>query len=388
MGHDDVDRGRCRRRDCCSVSVSPRPARADRDGGTVPTSALMRYFTNPVTSERGSDRGSLCNHPNATVAYAERVMQYRRLGNSGLKVSVVGLGCNNFGRRLDRDGAIRVVHACIDAGITLFDTADAYGAGDSERYLGAAISGRRDRVIVATKFASEMGDGPYDRGGSRLYIRRAVEASLRRLDTDYIDLYQMHWFDPDAPTEETLSTLDDLVHEGKVRYIGSSNFTGWQIADADWIARVNHWVPFVSAQNRYSLLDRAVEREVIPACRRFGVGMIPYSPLAGGMLTGKYRRGQEPPAGTRLAGNPRADRFLNDRNFDTVEALERFAADRGLTLLQVAIGGLAAQPQVASVIAGAMTPEQVMANVEAGSWEPSPEDLAEIDRLAPAQSDG
>jgi aryl-alcohol dehydrogenase-like predicted oxidoreductase len=286
---------------------------------------------------------------------------------------------------MDEDASVRVVHAAIDHGITLFDTADVYGAGDSERYLGAAVKGRRNRVLVATKFRSSMGNGPYDQGGSRLYIRRAVEASLRRLGTDYIDLYQMHGPDPDTPIEETLSTLDDLVREGTVRYIGSSNFAGWQIADAGWTARVERWTPFVSAQNRYSLLDRAVEREVIPACRRFGVGMIPYSPLASGMLTGKYRRGQEPPSGTRLAGSPRADRFLNDANFDVVESLERFARERDLTLLQIAIGGLAAQPEVASVIAGATSPEQVAANVESGSWQPSPEDLAEIDRLAPPQ---
>jgi aryl-alcohol dehydrogenase-like predicted oxidoreductase len=229
-----------------------------------------------------------------------------------------------------------------------------------------------------------MGDRSHDEGGSRLHIRQAVEASLRRLGTDYIDLYQMHWSDPDTPLEETLDTLNDLVHEGKVHYIGCSNFAGWQIADAAWIARTNHWAPFVSVQNRYSLLDRSVEREVIPACERFGLGMIPYSPLGSGMLTGKYRRGQPPPAGAKLAQMPQmAERFLTDANFDAVESLERFAGERGLSLLQVAIGGLAAQPQVASVIAGAMSPEQVAANVEAGLWEPSPEELAEIDRIAP-----
>jgi aryl-alcohol dehydrogenase-like predicted oxidoreductase len=315
-------------------------------------------------------------------------MRYRRLGSSGLKVTVVGVGCNNFGRLLDERGAAMVVHAAMDRGINFFDTADVYGAGDSECFLGAAIKGRRDRVIVATKFRSPMGKGPNDQGGSRLYIRRAVEASLRRLDTDYIDLYQMHEPDPDTPIEETLHTLDDLVHEGKVRYIGSSNFAGWQIADAAWVSRVNRWTPFVSAQNRYSLVDRGVEREVIPACAYFGVGMIPFSPLASGLLTGKHRRGAPPAAGTRLANNPRAGRFLNDANFNVVERLEKFAAERGLSLLQVAIGGLAAQPQVASVIAGAMTEEQVAANVEASSWVPRADDLAEIDRLAPTRRRG
>lgn len=311
-------------------------------------------------------------------------MRYRRLGDAGLKVSVVGLGTNNFGRRLDQARSVRVVHAALDQGINFIDTADVYGGGESERHLGAAVKGRRDRVVIATKFFSAMGDGPNDRGGSRLYIRRAIEASLRRLDTDYVDLYQIHSPDSETPLEETLSTLNDLVREGKVRYIGSSQHAGWQIADSDWMARVNHWERFVSAQNRYSLLDRTVERELIPACRHFGIGLIPYSPLANGLLTGKYRRGEPPPPDTRLAGSPNAGQLLTDANFDIVERLEAFARERGLTLLQVAIGGLAAQPQVASVIAGATTPEQVTANAEAGLWEPNPEELAEINKLAPA----
>jgi aryl-alcohol dehydrogenase-like predicted oxidoreductase len=312
-------------------------------------------------------------------------MQFRRLGNSGLKVSVVGLGTNNFGRRLDQGAAARVVHAAIDCGITLIDTADVYSGGQSERFLGAAIEGKRDRVIVATKFLSPMGEGPYDRGASRLYITRAVEASLRRLGTDYIDLYQIHAPDSDTPVDETLSALDDLVHQGKVRYIGNSNFAGWQIADADWTARVNHWTRFISAQNNYSLLDRRVEREVIPACERFELGMIPYFPLASGLLTGKYRRGEEAPEGTRLASSPAAGRWFTDENFDVVERLQRFADERGITLLQIAIGALAAQPAVSSVIAGAMSPEQVEANVAAARWIPTAEDVAEIDRLAPTE---
>jgi len=312
-------------------------------------------------------------------------MQYRQLGNSGLRVSVVGLGCNNFGRRIDRSGTARVVDAAIDEGVNLFDTADVYSDGESEEFLGAAIKDRRERVIVATKFRSMMGDGPNDSGGSRGYIYRAVEASLRRLHTDYIDLYQMHSPDAETPIEETLSTLNDLVREGKVRYLGSSNFAGWQLADADWVARVNHWVPFVSAQNHYSLVERGVEREVIPACERFAIGMLPFFPLASGLLTGKYHRGEAAPEGTRLAGNPRADRFLNDTAFDVVEGLERFGQERGVSLLQIAIGGLAAQPQVASVIAGATTVEQVIANAKSGIWIPSAEELAEINRLAPSE---
>jgi aryl-alcohol dehydrogenase-like predicted oxidoreductase len=308
-------------------------------------------------------------------------IRFRRLGGSGLQVSVVGLGCNNFGRRLNQDEATRVVHAAIDCGVTLFDTADVYGGGVSEHCLGAAVKRRRSRVVIATKFASPMGDGPYERGGSRLYIRRAVEASLKRLETDYIDLYQMHSPDPGTPIGETLSTLSDLVREGKILYAGSSNFAGWQIADAAWTAREHGWEPFVSAQNQYSLLQRGVEREVVPTCERFRIGILPYFPLASGLLTGKYHRGERPPEGTRLASTANPGRWLNPRNFSVVEKLEDFAAERGLALLQVAIGGLLAMPQVASVIAGATTPEQVQANVEAGSWRPSADDSAEIDRI-------
>jgi aryl-alcohol dehydrogenase-like predicted oxidoreductase len=315
-------------------------------------------------------------------------MEFRPVGKSGLHVSTVGLGCNNFGRRLDAAASARVVHAAIDAGVTFFDTADVYGAGQSEEYLGAAIKGRRDDLIIATKFRSPMGDTPYDQGGSRRYIRRAIEASLRRLGTDYIDLYQMHAPDAGTPIEETLSALDDLIHEGKVRYIGSSNFSGWQIADADWTARTNLWTRFISAQNQYSLMAREVERDVQPACVRFDIGLIPFFPLASGMLTGKYKRGQPPPEGTRLAGSPTPGRFMNDSSFDVVEKLEAFASERGITLLQIAIGDLLAQPRICSVIAGATKPEQVLANVEAGAWKPSPEDLARIDEIAPTQAPG
>lgn len=308
-------------------------------------------------------------------------MKFRQLGNSGLRVSVIGLGTNNFGRRLDVDGARRVVDAAIDSGITFFDTADVYGGGDSERFLGAAVKARRERVIIGTKFRTPMGEGEYDGGGSRLYIRRAVEASLKRLDTDYIDLYQMHSPDPYTPVRETLSTLDDLVREGKVRYAGSSNFAGWQIADADWTARSAGFEPFISAQNHYSLLEREVEREVIPACAHFGIGMIPFFPLASGMLTGKHRRGQPSPEGSRLSSSPAASGILTDANFDIVERLEKFAREKGVTLLQVAIRALAAQPQVASVISGAMTPDQVRANAQAADWKPTAEDLAAIDAI-------
>jgi aryl-alcohol dehydrogenase-like predicted oxidoreductase len=312
-------------------------------------------------------------------------MRYRRLGTSGLVVSVVGLGCNSFGRKLDADGARAMVDAASVHGINFFDTADIYGNphGASEELVGAALKGRRDDVVVATKFGMEMaGANGTDWGalGSRRYILRAVEASLRRLGTDYLDLYQMHTPDRETPIEETLSTLDGLVRAGKVRYLGNSNFAGWQIADAAWTATTAHLAPFVSAQNQYSLLSRDIEAEVIPACRRYGLGMLPFFPLASGLLTGKYRRGQAPPPGSRLAGGRYADR-LATAPWDKVEALESFAKARGLTLLDVAIGGLAGKPAVASVIAGATTPEQVAANVAAGRWVPTPEDLAELDAI-------
>ncbi|MCI4062733.1 aldo/keto reductase [Micromonospora sp. R77] len=313
-------------------------------------------------------------------------MTYRRLGDSGLVVSVVGVGCNNFGRKLDLDGTRAVVDAALDAGINFFDTADIYGEpqGGSEELLGQALKGRRDDVVVATKFGMDMHglNGP-DHGarGARRYIARAVEASLRRLDTDHIDLYQMHEPDPGTPIDETLAALDDLVRAGKVRYLGNSNFAGWQIADADWTASSQGRARFISAQNHYSLLERSVEAEVIPACERFGLGMLPFFPLANGLLTGKYRRDQAPPTGSRLSGGGRYAERLAAANWDTIEAIEAYAAERGLSMLQVAIGGLAAQPAVTSVIAGATTPEQVRANAEAGVWQPTDEDLDALDAI-------
>ncbi|MGI5212012.1 aldo/keto reductase [Plantactinospora sp. CA-290183] len=313
-------------------------------------------------------------------------MTYRRLGDSGLVVSVVGIGCNNFGRKLDLDGTRAVVDAALEAGITLFDTADIYGEphGASEEQLGAALRGRRDDVVLATKFGMDMSgmNGP-DHGarGARRYVARAVEASLRRLGTDHIDLYQLHQPDPGTPIEETLSALDDLVRAGKVRYLGNSNFAGWQIADAAWTARTRGWAPFVSAQNQYSLLHRDAETEVVPAARRFGLGVLPYFPLANGLLTGKYQRGATPPQGSRLAGGGRYAQRLAAAPWDRIEAIERYAAERGLGMLDVAIGGLAAQPAVTSVIAGATTPEQVRANANAGGWRPSPADVEALRAL-------
>ncbi|WP_416905815.1 aldo/keto reductase [Micromonospora echinospora] len=313
-------------------------------------------------------------------------MTFRRLGDSGLVVSVVGVGCNNFGRKLDLAGTRAVVDAALDAGINFFDTADIYGQpqGGSEEMLGAALRGRRDDVVLATKFGMDMHgmNGP-DHGarGARRYVARAVEASLRRLGTDHIDLYQMHEPDPGTPVEETLAALDDLVRAGKVRYLGNSNFSGWQIADADWTARTAGTTRFVSAQNHYSLLERAVETEVVPACERFGLGLLPFFPLADGLLTGKYRRGEQPPAGSRLSGGGRYAQRFATADWDTIEAIGAYADQRGLSMLQVAIGGLAAQPAVTSVIAGATTPEQVRANAEAGAWQPDDDDLAALRTL-------
>jgi aryl-alcohol dehydrogenase-like predicted oxidoreductase len=307
----------------------------------------------------------------------------RRLGKSGLVVSVVGLGCNNFGSRLDLDRTRAVVHAALDAGVTLFDTADIYGKGQSEEFLGKSLGSHREEVIVATKFGGDMGgiNGPdFGARGSRRYIRTAVEASLRRLGTDWIDLYQYHTPDSRTPIDETLSALDDLVREGKVRYIGNSNFSGWQVAHADWTARHDRTERFISAQNNYSLLDRSAETELSPSCEFFGLGVLPYFPLASGLLSGKYRRDEAPPEGTRLAARPDA---LTAERFDVIDSLEKFASERGVSMLNVAIGGLAAQKAVTSVIAGATKPEQVSANVEAGTWRPSKDDLAALDQIIP-----
>jgi aryl-alcohol dehydrogenase-like predicted oxidoreductase len=312
-------------------------------------------------------------------------MRYRPLGNSGLLVSVVGLGCNNFGRRLDVYQTRSVVDAAIDVGITLLDTAETYGgAGRSEEMLGEVLPGRRDHVVLATKFGSQAGDMGYGPAagakGSRSYIKRAVEQSLRRLRTDYIDLYQIHTPDPVTPIEETLSALSDLVRSGLVRYIGHSNFSGVQLAAAAAAAREINAVPFISAQNHWSLLERQAELDVVPAAVQFGLGVLPFFPLANGLLTGKIRRGVGPADGTRLAGR---DEYITEDKLDKVEALATWAEQHGRTLLEVAIGGLAALPGCASVIAGATSAEQVRANAAAGDWQPSMAELAEIDKIMP-----
>ena len=312
-------------------------------------------------------------------------MTYRQLGTSGLVVSTVGLGCNSFGATLPPDDVPRVVGEAIEAGITLFDTADTYGPepGVGEELLGAALRGRRDEVVIATKFGMDargLNGEDYGVRGSRRYIRRAVEGSLRRLGTDHIDLYQLHRMDPVTPLEETLGALDELVREGKVLYIGCSHISGWELVDADWTAQAAGFSRFISAQNEYNLISRGIEAEVVPAAAHVGAGILPYYPLASGLLTGKYRRGAPAPEGTRLASRPER---LAAADFDPIEALERVAEQAGVSLLTLALGGLAAQPGVASVIAGARTPEQVRANVAAGLWEPDAQTLVAIDDASP-----
>jgi aryl-alcohol dehydrogenase-like predicted oxidoreductase len=312
-------------------------------------------------------------------------MRYRPLGDSGLLVSVLGLGCNNFGGRLDEPGARAVVDAAMDAGVTLFDTSDTYGGGGgSERALGEILGRRRDQVVLATKFGhqnADMGYGPAAGAkGGRAYIRRAVTESLRRLRTDYIDLYQLHTPDPVTPLAETLAALHELVAEGKVRYLGHSNFSGWQLADAAHLGAGAGRTPFVSAQNHWSLLERDAEAEVVPAARHFGVGVLPYFPLANGLLTGKIRRGQPVPEGSRLADRPG---YLTEAKLAKVEALIAWGQAHGVTILQAAIGALAAQPGCSSVIAGAMNAEQVKANAAAAEWIPSAAELEEIDEIVP-----
>ena len=304
-----------------------------------------------------------------------------RLGSSDLQVSRVGLGCNNFGMRCDQEQTDRVVGRALDLGVTLFDTADVYGgAGKSEEFLGKALGSRRREIVLATKFGAPMGQGLM--GAKASYVARAVEASLTRLGTDYIDLYQLHFPDPTTPVEETLRALDECVRAGKVRYIGCSNYSGWQLVEALWTSKHNGLAAYVTAQNQYSLLDRRIERELAEAAKKYTVGILPYFPLASGLLTGKYQRGAEPPKGTRLAAmGARSERFLNDRNMAVVERLQSFAESRGHTLLELAFSWLACQPYVPSVIAGATRPEQIDANVNAAGWQLSAEEMSEVDKL-------
>lgn len=316
-------------------------------------------------------------------------MDYRPLGDSGLMVSAVGIGCNAFSRRVDLAGVRGILDAATDVGVTLLDTADIYGdpAGGSEELMGEALRGRRDDFVLATKLGGSM-RGLYgdDHGvrASRRYVRRAVEESLRRLQTDHIDLYQLHTPDDVTPIEETLSVLTDLVQEGKVLYLGSSNLAGWQVADAEWTSRSAGLERFVSVQNRYSLLDRSIEDEVVPACEEYGLGILPFFPLEYGLLTGKYRRGQAAPEGSRATSAPSP--WLENADWDRIEAVEAYAAARDLEPIDVAIAGLAAQPAVASVIAGVSSGEQVRRNAAALRWQPTEDDLVELDEITSSGS--
>jgi aryl-alcohol dehydrogenase-like predicted oxidoreductase len=310
-------------------------------------------------------------------------MEIRNLGRSGLRVSAIGLGCNNFGGRIDLEAGRLVIHKALDLGITLFDTADAYGGhGGSETDMGNILGENRKNIVLASKCGMAMSDDGTKQGGSRRYIMTAVEDSLRRLRTDWIDLYQLHQPDPLTPIEETLRAFDDLVRQGKVRYIGCSNLQSWQVTEAQWTSRSLGLDSFVSCQDQYSLINRTAESELMPAMRAYGLGLLPYQPLASGLLTGKYRRGAPLPQGTRLAKIERlANRFLTERNWAVSEKLIDFAEARGHSVLELAFSWLLCQSPVASVIAGATRPEQVEQNVKAGGWKLSAEELAEIDAI-------
>ena len=308
-------------------------------------------------------------------------MKTRKLGRSGLDVSICGVGCNNFGGRLDKEGARAVIHKALDLGVTLFDTADMYARGGSESLMGEILGERRKDIVLASKCGMVMDDAGRKQGASRRYIMEAVEASLTRLRTDWIDLYQIHKPDPSTPIEETLRALDDLVRQGKVRYVGCSNFAGWQLTEALWTSRMGGLESFISCQNEYSLVERGVEGELIPAMTRYGVGLLPFYPLAAGLLTGKYAGGAAP-ADARLTRFPRmAGRHLSARNRAIADTLDAYARERGHSLLELAMSWLAMQPAVSSVIAGASTPEQVEANAKALGWAMTPQELAQIDQL-------
>jgi 1-deoxyxylulose-5-phosphate synthase len=345
--------------------------------------------TSPSTARTDAPASASSTSSTSSTESSAPAPALRRLGRSGLAVSAVGLGCNNFGRPRTAtetlEGTRAVVDAALDAGVRFFDTADAYGGrpGLSEELLGQALGSRRDEVVVATKFGMPMhGAAGEDFGarGSRRYVVRAVEGSLRRLGTDWIDLYQLHTPDPLTPVEETLSALDDLVRAGKVRYVGHSNRAGWQIAEAEFVARAAGGTRFVSAQNQYNLVDRAAELEVLPSAQAYGLGVLPYFPLANGLLTGKYAHGARPDDGRLVRSKPH---LLESAPWDALARLHTFCELREITELQVAFGWLLARPQVSSVIAGATRPEQVGQNAAAGAWVPSATDLAELDEIFP-----
>lgn len=308
-------------------------------------------------------------------------MEYRQLGNSGLKVSAIGLGTNQFGGKVDQDGVNAIIDAALDAGINFIDTADAYQKGRSEKTLGIALKGKWDHVLIATKVFFPTGEGPNDRGVSRYHILKGVEASLRRLQTDHIDLYQVHRWDDTTPIEETLRTLDDLIRAGKVRYIGASNYAAWQLARTNLLAELKGWTPFVSIQNHYHMLERDLEKEIIPFCNAHNVGILPYFPLAGGFLTGKYKRDEPAPAGSRGESSGYVQRYMTGTNYDKIEQLTAWAAARDHTMAELAHAWLLAQPQVSSVISGATKVAHVQANAKAGDWALSAEELIEVNTI-------
>ena len=311
-------------------------------------------------------------------------MEYRQLGKSGLRVSVIGLGTNQFGGKVDQAGVNDIIDCALDLGMNLIDTSDTYVKGRSEETLGVALKGKWDKVVMATKVFNAMGDGVNDWGASRYHIMNGVEASLRRLQSDHIDLYQIHRFDRTTPLEETLRALDDLVSSGKVRYIGASNFAAWQLARANTLAEVAHWTPFVSVQNHYHMLEREQEREVIPYCNAHKVGILPFFPLAGGFLTGKYKRGEPAPAGSRGEQSPYVQKYMVDANYDKIEKLEDWAKAHGHSMVELAHVWLLAQPQVSSVISGATKTSQVQSNAQSAGWQLTEEEHAEVNGILDA----
>ena len=308
-------------------------------------------------------------------------MEYRLLGRSGVRVSAIGLGGNQFGGKVDNDGTARIVHHAMDQGVNFIDTSDNYSRGKSEEALGFALKGRWERIVLATKFRTAMGDGPNDKGASRYHLMNAVEASLRRLQTDHIDLYQVHSWDQDTPIDEMMRGLDDLVSSGKVRYIGASNFLAWQMCRANDIAGHYGWASFVTVQPHYHMLERDIERELIPYCKMFNIGILPYFPLAGGFLTGKYVEGQPPPAGSRGEVSPYVQRYFKPENYAKVRTLSAWAKARGHTMSELAIAWLLGQPQVTSVIAGTTKVEQLDDNLKAGDWKLTADELTEVRKV-------